>query len=67
MKVKKNKIFKNKVIKNLKGNIVKYLSIKSKFFKKFGEIYFNKIKYKKKKVGFYTKKIPVYLFAQLEK
>ncbi len=49
MKAKKNKIFKNKIIKNSKGNIVKYLSTKNKFFKKFGEIYFNKIKHRKKK------------------
>ena len=49
MKAKKNKIFKNKIIKNSKGNIVKYLSTKNKFFKKFGEIYFNKIRHRKKK------------------
>lgn len=33
-----------KVIKNKKGDLLKYLSIKEKFFKKFGEIYFSEIK-----------------------
>tara|TARA_B100000780_G_scaffold47258_1_gene29377 strand:- start:1140 stop:1550 length:411 start_codon:yes stop_codon:yes gene_type:complete len=49
MTVKKIKVFKNKVIKNKKGNIVKFVSTKNTFFKKFGEIYFNEIKYKNKK------------------
>ena len=49
MTVKKIKIFKNKVIKNNKGNLIKFVSTKNSFFKKFGEIYFNEIKYKKKK------------------
>jgi dTDP-4-dehydrorhamnose 3,5-epimerase-like enzyme len=49
MTVKKIKIFKNKVIKNKKGNIIKFVSTKNIFFKKFGEVYFNEIKYKKKK------------------
>ena len=49
MTVKKIKIFKNKVIKNNKGNLIKFASTKNSFFKKFGEIYFNEIKYKKKK------------------
>jgi len=43
------KALKNKVIKSSKGSIVKYLSTKSKFFKRFGEIYFNEINHKKKK------------------
>lgn len=49
MTVKKVKIYKNKIINNNKGNIIKYISKKSKFFHKFGEIYFNEIKFKKKK------------------
>ncbi len=49
MTANKIKIFKNKVIKNKNGNIVKYVSKKNVFFNKFGEIYFNNIKYKKKK------------------
>jgi len=49
MTVKKIKIYKNKVIKNKKGNIIKFVSTKNTFFKKFGEVYFNEIKNKKKK------------------
>ena len=49
MTVKLIKIFKNKVVKNKKGNLVKFISTKDKFFKKFGEIYFNEIKYEKQK------------------
>ena len=49
MTVKKIKVFRNKVIKNKKGNIVKFISTKNIFFKKFGEIYFNEIKHKNKK------------------
>tara|TARA_Y100001970_G_scaffold53704_1_gene68061 strand:- start:3520 stop:3930 length:411 start_codon:yes stop_codon:yes gene_type:complete len=49
MTVNKIKLFKNKVIKNNKGNLIKYISKKNFFFKKFGEVYFNYIKYKKQK------------------
>tara|TARA_A100001011_G_scaffold391131_1_gene475953 strand:- start:996 stop:1406 length:411 start_codon:yes stop_codon:yes gene_type:complete len=49
MTVSKIKIFKNKVIKNENGNLIKYISKKNYFFKKFGEVYFNHIKFKKKK------------------
>lgn len=49
MTVKSIKIFKNKVIKNKKGNIIKYVTLQNKFFKKFGEIYFNEIYFNKKK------------------
>ena len=49
MTVKKIRIYKNKVIKNKKGNLIKFVSTKNLFFKKFGEVYFNEIKYKKKK------------------
>ena len=49
MTVKLIKTFNQKVIKNKKGNLIKYVSKKDKYFKKFGEIYFNEIKFKKKK------------------
>ena len=55
------KALKNKVIKSSKGSIVKYLSTKSKFFKRFGEIYFNEINHKKKK-GWISHKKNVCLF-----
>ena len=38
------KILKNKIFKNKKGHLIKYISKKDKFFKKFGEVYFNEIK-----------------------
>jgi len=40
-KIKKIKL---KIIKNKKGDLLKYLSKKDKFFKRFGETYFNEIK-----------------------
>ena len=33
-----------KIFKNKKGDLIKYLSLKNSFFKKFGEIYFSEIK-----------------------
>jgi len=44
MTVKSIKILKNKIFKNKKGHLIKYISKKDKFFKKFGEVYFNEIK-----------------------
>ena len=49
MTVKNSKIFKNKVINNKKGNLIKFISTKNSFYKKFGEVYFNSINFKKKK------------------
>ena len=49
MIVKLVKLYKNKIIKNKKGNIIKYVSTKDFFFKKFGEIYFSEINPNKKK------------------
>ncbi len=49
MTVKLIKIFNQKVIRNKKGNLIKFVSKKDKFFKKFGEIYFNEIKFREKK------------------
>ena len=48
-----------KLFKNNKGDLLKYVSKKSPYFKSFGEIYFNEINLKKKKDGFYIKKISV--------
>lgn len=44
MKVKSVKIIKSLIIKNNKGDILKYLNKKSKYFNTFGEIYFSEIK-----------------------
>jgi dTDP-4-dehydrorhamnose 3,5-epimerase-like enzyme len=49
MKIKKIKLINLKSIKNPKGDILKYLSKDSKYYKKFGEIYFSEIKKNKKK------------------
>jgi len=49
MTVKSIKIIKGKILKNKKGNLIKYISKKNSFFKNFGEIYFNEIKFGKKK------------------
>ena len=49
MKAKSIKIFKNKVIKNNKGNITKFVTKKSKFFSGFGEVYFSELKKNKSK------------------
>lgn len=43
------KIFKTKIIYNKKGNILKYISKKNNFIKKFGEVYFSYIKKGKQK------------------
>ena len=49
MKAKLYKIHSNKIFKNKKGMIVKFVSKKNFFFKKFGEVYLNYIKKNKKK------------------
>ena len=56
MSLKKIKIIKLKIVKNSKGDVLKYLDKDNKSFKKFGEIYFSEIKYKKKKGWNYHKK-----------
>ena len=38
-----------KLFENNKGDLLKFVSKKNSYFKSFGEIYFNEIKYKKKK------------------
>ena len=49
MQIKKIKLVNLKTIKNPKGDILKYLSKDSKYYKKFGEVYFSEIKKNKKK------------------
>ena len=49
MKINGVKIFYQKVIKNSKGDILKFLSKKDNFFKGFGEIYFSEVKKRKTK------------------
>ena len=56
MKIIGLKIFKQKVIKNKKGDILKFLSKRDFFFKKFGETYFTEIKKNKTKGWNYHKK-----------
>ena len=43
------KVLKNKIIKNKKGAIIKYIDKRNNFFKSFGEIYFSEIKANKTK------------------
>ena len=43
MKINGLKVYKQKIIKNKKGDIFKFLSKKDIFYKKFGEIYFSEI------------------------
>ena len=43
------KIYKNKVFNTKIGKLIKFVNKDSKFFKKFGEIYFNNIKISNKK------------------
>ena len=56
MKAKLYKIHKNKVLRNKKGMIVKFISQKNSFFKRFGEVYLNYIKKNKKKGWIFHKK-----------
>ena len=51
MTVKSFKILKNKIIKNKKGSIIKFITKKNIYFKSFGEIYFSEINANKTKVG----------------
>ena len=44
MTVKLIKTYKIKKFKSIKGEIIKYVSKKDKYFKNFGEVYFNIIK-----------------------
>ena len=44
MKINGLKKINIKIFKNKKGDLIKYLSSKDRFFKKFGEIYFSEIK-----------------------
>ena len=44
MSLEKIKIISLKISKNVKGDILKYINKKDKYFKTFGEIYFTEIK-----------------------
>ena len=56
MKINGVKIFDLKVIRNSKGDILKFLSKKNKFFRGFGEVYFSEIKNQKTKGWNFHKK-----------
>ena len=49
MSLSKIKIIKLKISTNPKGDVLKYLTRKNKYFKKFGEVYFTEIKKNKVK------------------
>ena len=49
MKIVGVKKIKVKLFENEKGDLLKYISKKSSYFKSFGEIYFNEINFRKKK------------------
>ncbi len=63
----KIKIFKLKISSNSKGDMLKYLSKKDKYFKKFGEVYFTEIKKGKIKGWNYHKKYTCLLTVPLGK
>ncbi len=56
MKISGIKLLNLKIIKNSKGDILKFLNKKNKFLKSFGEIYFSEINNKKIKGWNYHKK-----------
>lgn len=56
MTVKLVKISKCKLVKNLKGNIIKFINKKDDLFTNFGEIYFSEIKKNKIKGWNYHKR-----------
>ena len=49
MKIIGVKKIKQNIFKNSKGDLIKFVSKKNNFFKSFGEVYFNEIKYNKRK------------------
>ena len=56
MSLSKIKIIKLKISTNPKGDVLKYLTRKNKYFKKFGEVYFTEIKKNKIKGWNFHKK-----------
>ena len=44
MSLQKIRIVSKKILKNPKGDLLKYVTKEDKYFKKFGEIYFTEIK-----------------------
>lgn len=57
MNLNRIKIVKLKIIKNSKGDLLKYLDKTNRYFKKFGETYFTEIKKNKTKGWNYHKKL----------
>ena len=56
MSLSKIKIIKLKISTNPKGDVLKYLTRKNKYFKKFGEVYFTEIRKNKVKGWNFHKK-----------
>ena len=56
MSLSKIKTIKLKISTNPKGDVLKYLTIKNKYFKRFGEVYFTEIKKNKIKGWNFHKK-----------
>ena len=67
MTAKSLSIYKNKIIKNKKGSIIKFVNKKNKFFKSFGEIYFSEIKKGTSKGWNYHKKYTCIITVQIGK
>lgn len=63
MKLNKPIKFSRLLLKNPSGCVIKYISKKDYFFKKFGEVYFNKVLKNKKKGWIYHKKTTCFLLA----
>ena len=59
MKIIGLKILKQKIVNNKKGDILKFISKRDIFFKKFGETYFTEIKKNKTKGWTIIRKIIV--------
>ena len=57
MPVKSFKVLKNKIIKNKKGSIIKFITKRNNHFKSFGEIYFTEIHANKIKGWNYHKRL----------
>ena len=66
MSLKRIKLKKLKVLKNQKGDLLKYLTKKDKYFKSFGEIYFNEIKKIRSKDGIFIRSASVYCQCLME-
>ena len=67
MSLSKIKTIKLKISTNPKGDVLKYLTRKNKYFKKFGEVYFTEIKKIRLRVGIFIKNVGVCLLFPMEK